>query len=175
VSFSVVDEKVATQGNFLIDSQMQLVGNPSLIDPTKVQPKMDEGMSEEVIAAFAELSEEDRRLAESQRICPVTEMLLGSMGAPLKVDVDGTPVFICCEGCRDGLLDESGKYLAILANKHSSEESDAGESMDLPPISAFEIVEPSMELPLIGAVQAIMEDDQESGQPVAELPTGVIR
>ena len=28
-------EIVATRGNFLIDSQMQLVGNPSLIDPTK--------------------------------------------------------------------------------------------------------------------------------------------
>nr|WP_218934069.1 efflux RND transporter periplasmic adaptor subunit [Rubripirellula lacrimiformis] len=28
-------ETVATRGNFLIDSQMQLAGNPSLIDPTK--------------------------------------------------------------------------------------------------------------------------------------------
>lgn len=28
-------EQVATNGNFLIDSQMQLVGNPSLIDPNK--------------------------------------------------------------------------------------------------------------------------------------------
>ena len=27
-------EEVARKGNFLIDSQMQLVGNPSLIDPT---------------------------------------------------------------------------------------------------------------------------------------------
>ncbi len=30
-------EQVATSGNFLIDSQMQLAGNPSLIDPTKAQ------------------------------------------------------------------------------------------------------------------------------------------
>ena len=30
-------EKVARKGNFLIDSQMQLVGNPSLIDPTIAQ------------------------------------------------------------------------------------------------------------------------------------------
>ncbi len=35
-------EQVATQGNFLIDSQMQLAGNPSLIDPTKVERKLDE-------------------------------------------------------------------------------------------------------------------------------------
>lgn len=31
-------EQVATSGNFLIDSQMQLSGKPSLIDPTKYQP-----------------------------------------------------------------------------------------------------------------------------------------
>lgn len=34
-------EMVATSGNFLIDSQMQLAGKPSLIDPTRyVQPKV---------------------------------------------------------------------------------------------------------------------------------------
>jgi Cu(I)/Ag(I) efflux system membrane fusion protein len=31
-------EKVATSGNFLIDSQMQLSGKPSLIDPTRALP-----------------------------------------------------------------------------------------------------------------------------------------
>ncbi len=40
-------EQVAVSGNFLIDSQMQLTGNPSLIDPTKAQPsvkfEMDDG------------------------------------------------------------------------------------------------------------------------------------
>src|SRR5690606_8193117 len=35
-------EQVATGGNFLIDSQMQLAGNPSLIDPLKAQPKLDD-------------------------------------------------------------------------------------------------------------------------------------
>jgi len=32
-------EQVAVSGNFLIDSQMQLAGNPSLIDPTRLQAK----------------------------------------------------------------------------------------------------------------------------------------
>lgn len=32
------NEIVATNGNFLIDSQMQLAGKPSLIDPTRAQP-----------------------------------------------------------------------------------------------------------------------------------------
>ncbi len=35
------DEQVATRGNFLIDSQMQLAGNPSLIDPTRVVPEIE--------------------------------------------------------------------------------------------------------------------------------------
>lgn len=34
-------ETVATNGNFLIDSQMQLSGKPSLIDPEKAQPKKE--------------------------------------------------------------------------------------------------------------------------------------
>ncbi len=34
-------EQVAVQGNFLIDSQMQLAGNPSLIDPTRAQPAFE--------------------------------------------------------------------------------------------------------------------------------------
>lgn len=37
------DEQVATKGNFLIDSQMQLAGNPSLIDPGKTQSSTSEG------------------------------------------------------------------------------------------------------------------------------------
>lgn len=36
-------EKVATSGNFLIDSQMQLEGKPSLIDPERAEQRMREG------------------------------------------------------------------------------------------------------------------------------------
>lgn len=67
-----------------------------------------------VVAALAELSAEDRLLAEKQKICPVTGELLGSMGAPLKVDVNGMPVFICCEGCKEELLKKPDEYLAKL-------------------------------------------------------------
>ena len=35
-------EKVASKGNFLIDSQMQLIGNPSLIDPARATPPRPE-------------------------------------------------------------------------------------------------------------------------------------
>lgn len=111
-------EEVAVSGNFLIDSQMQLVGNPSLIDPTKAtasgELEEDETESAKLIAALSGLSAEDRALAQSQEICPVTKLPLGSMGTPPKVDVNGRSVFICCEGCRAGLLAEPMKYLANL-------------------------------------------------------------
>ncbi|MCH7990484.1 MAG: efflux RND transporter periplasmic adaptor subunit, partial [Planctomycetes bacterium] len=41
-------ENVATSGNFLIDSQMQLAGNPSLIDPTRAIQKMKTSAQEKI-------------------------------------------------------------------------------------------------------------------------------
>jgi YHS domain-containing protein/uncharacterized protein YceK len=68
----------------------------------------------EVVATLAELSPEDRSIAEKQKTCPVTGELLGSMGAPIKVDLNGKPVFICCEGCKEELLKKPDEYLAKL-------------------------------------------------------------
>jgi len=141
-------ELVATRGNFLIDSQMQLAGNPSLIDPTKLVSTNDEPMSAEIVAALSQLSPEDRALVEKQRICPVAEYQLGAMGAPQKVDVKGTLVFICCEGCREALLAEPEKYLAKLqaaSRAEPAQDSDVDASqtqMDLPPIGVPQMIEP---------------------------------
>jgi len=151
-------EQVACSGNFLIDSQMQLAGNPSLIDPTKYlanlaarptgedsgqasplsdpppmgvpeaaqpqsgpmpsePPQASGGETVAIAKALAKLSPSDRALAEKQRICPVTNMPLGSMDTPIKVDVNGRPVFICCEGCREELLAEPAKHLATLTQE----------------------------------------------------------
>jgi hypothetical protein len=66
-----------------------------------------------IAEAMAQLSDEDRALATAQGACPVGGPL-GSMGVPIKVDVAGRPVFICCEGCRAPLLKDPEKYLAKL-------------------------------------------------------------
>jgi uncharacterized protein (TIGR03000 family) len=51
-------------------------------------------------AALARLDPEDRKLAEAQKFCAVqTDKRLGSMGTPVKVQIEGEPVFLCCEGC----------------------------------------------------------------------------
>lgn len=107
-------ERVATAGSFLIDSQMQLAGNPSLIDPTRALPGVKDDLSPEALEALAKLPPHDRELATKQRICPVTRMLLGSMGTPPKVEVDGRFVFLCCMGCDKRLQDNPEKYLANL-------------------------------------------------------------
>jgi hypothetical protein len=52
----------------------------------------------------------------AQKYCPVErENLLGSMGAPFQLLVDGKPVFLCCEGCKDRALKDSKATLAAVA------------------------------------------------------------
>lgn len=70
----------------------------------------------EVNEAFAELPPGDRAAAEKQRICPVTDAPLGSMGKPFKLTVVGRDVFLCCEMCKDKVTGDPDKYLAKLDN-----------------------------------------------------------
>lgn len=68
----------------------------------------------DITAALAELPADDKTLAEKQKVCPVSGELLGTMGTPIKIDVKGQPVFICCEGCKEKLLSTPDEYLAKL-------------------------------------------------------------
>jgi hypothetical protein len=71
---------------------------------------------------LAELSAEDRKLAEKQKNCPVTGEPLGSMGKPVKITVKDRTVFLCCEGCRESIEKDPDKYLAILDGKDKKAE-----------------------------------------------------
>jgi hypothetical protein len=113
---------VATAGAFLIDAETRL--NPSLAagyfganqsisgatspPPVQAPPKSAKPKS---VAAKSTLSAEDQALADRQKICPVTELPLNSMGGPVPVMVSGRKVFICCKGCEKRLKDEPDKYL----------------------------------------------------------------
>ena len=72
------------------------------------------GAAAEIQAAMAKLSSDDRALAQSQKVCPVSEEPLGTMGTPIKLDFDGRFVFICCEGCQDTIKSDFDTYLAKL-------------------------------------------------------------
>ncbi len=70
---------------------------------TKPDDKIDKNL--------AKLSAEDQKLAREQKICPVAEQPLGSMGVPEKVMVQGKSVFICCSSCEGELKKNADKYL----------------------------------------------------------------
>ncbi len=76
-------------------------------------PAADEGQAA-IEKALAGLSADERAAAVAQKVCPVSDEPLGSMGTPVKVPVGERNVFICCEGCRDELQKNSEKYLAKL-------------------------------------------------------------
>lgn len=79
---------------------------------------------EKIAANLAKLSAEDRTAAEKQKICPVTEDLLGMMGAPIKLDVKGQTVFLCCKGCKKKILADPETYLAKLGGSGDHGEHD---------------------------------------------------
>ncbi len=55
-----------------------------------------------------------RAAAMRQRICPVSQEPLGSMGKPILLTVADREVFICCIGCQDSLEADPEKYFARL-------------------------------------------------------------
>ena len=88
----------------------------------------DEEIDPNLIAVnLAKLSEEDRLLAEKQRICLVGGEALGSMGAPEKLDVDGTTIFICCRACEREILTNKEKYIKLVKDTESEDLDDGGD------------------------------------------------
>ena len=127
-------EMVVASGVFMLDSTFNIQGKVSIIDPTRNEGKLprkspanrgkqiSEDEQKEIDASFTSLSAEDRKLAELQVICPVSEVRLGTkgMGTPIKVDIKGSSIMICCEGCRSGVLEEPEKNLKILMKYHQA-------------------------------------------------------
>lgn len=63
-------------------------------------------------AALAKLPEADRSAAAAQRYCPVMDTVrLGAMDTPVKVVIEGKPVFLCCGGCKDEAIGQGKKTL----------------------------------------------------------------
>ncbi len=81
----------------------------------------DSGKTADDLPGLKGLDEADRKLAEQQKICPVSGNPLGTMGTPVKMTVKGRVFFLCCDGCKeevdkdpDGVLK---KLDAIMAKK----------------------------------------------------------
>ncbi len=124
----VAGELIVTSGSFLVDAETRLnpaagsiyVGGSSGggSTPSKsVRPSTPEDANAKIDLALAKLSPDDRKLAASQKYCPVlTESRLGSMGVPIKVLVKDQPVFVCCSGCTKQAAKEADATLKKVAN-----------------------------------------------------------
>lgn len=96
----------------------------------------DEGHADaagdEVAAALAKLSPEDRTLAEAQKVCVVSKGELGSMGTPIKVEHNGKAYFLCCEHCREAFEKEPDKLIAELPAAATADTAPAAEGAVAP-------------------------------------------
>jgi len=62
---------------------------------------------------LAKLSVEDRKAALSQKYCAVQKAVpLGATGVPVKIDIKGQSVWLCCDACTDRALANPDKTLA---------------------------------------------------------------
>ena len=111
-------QQVVTSGAFLIDAEARL--NPGLATGYfgASQPALSSATSTAPLVptrtkpATAELSEEDLSLIEQQKICPVTDLPLDSMGGPVPVLIGTRKVFLCCAACEKKLRGDPDTYLA---------------------------------------------------------------
>lgn len=85
-----------------IEMNLQLVGLPGIGSQTlNLQEVSTVPASEQQLAAAA---------IARQKICPVSGKPLGSMGAPVAVNVNGQTVFACCSGCVNAIQSNPAKY-----------------------------------------------------------------
>lgn len=128
-------DRIATAGSFLVDAETRL--NPSAgsiyfggssgsktggTAVTTVRPTTPENEDAKFQAAMKKLTPEDRAIAEKQKYCPILEnSRLGSMGVPVKVMVDGKPVFVCCPACEKPALARPAETLKKLEQIKSTQ------------------------------------------------------
>jgi Cu(I)/Ag(I) efflux system membrane fusion protein len=115
---------IVSAGSFLVDAETRLnpaagsiyfggsSGSKSGSGGTTVRPSTPEDTDSKIEQALAKLSSEDRRIAEQQQFCPVlADSRLGAMGVPVKVMLEGQPVFLCCDGCRKPAQEKPAEML----------------------------------------------------------------
>lgn len=133
-------ERVVTTGSFLVDAETRL--NPAagsiyfggsagtqVSRSTTVRPSTPEDPDAKIVSALANLSPEDRQLAEAQRFCPILPAnRLGVMGTPVKVAVNGQTVFLCCSGCKEKALANPEATLAKVKSLKADAAKLSGES-----------------------------------------------
>ncbi|MCC6127236.1 MAG: efflux RND transporter periplasmic adaptor subunit [Pirellulales bacterium] len=126
-------EKIVAAGSFLIDAETRLKpsagvaytgmsGGPKAEKPQTVisSTTVAADVSDEALKNIEKLPPEDQKPAKQQRLCPITNLPLGSMGVPVAISLDGQKVFLCCAGCIEKAkknAEETLKKIAELKKK----------------------------------------------------------
>jgi len=150
-------DRVVTSGSFLLDAETRL--NPAAgsiyfggssgtskgqaVTASSVRPSTPEDDELKFTAALAKLSPADRRIAEGQGYCPVlTNNRLGSMGMPVKVLLEGQPVFLCCGSCETRARGNIANTLAKAAEFKTKDAKQPPKTAPaVPTLSASELAE----------------------------------
>ncbi len=69
---------------------------------------------EEARPGVFKVSTADAPFIAAQKLCPVMDEPLDSMGGPYQVDANGKAIYICCPGCAKKIVAEPQKYLTAL-------------------------------------------------------------
>jgi Cu(I)/Ag(I) efflux system membrane fusion protein len=89
-------------------------GTLSALDHRKAEAAPPGNRQARIAANLAKLGEADRRLAEAQKVCPVQGTLLGLMGKPVRILLNGQTFFLCCPNCKEDARANPEKTLATL-------------------------------------------------------------
>ncbi len=114
-------QRVVATGAFLVDAESRLNSNLATqyfganAQTAGNQPPPLPQKRATQRAAVEPLSEADQALVTQQRICPVTEAKLGSMGQPVATTVQNRKIFLCCRGCEPSVQADPEKFLARLS------------------------------------------------------------
>lgn len=79
-------------------------------EPNKYIPLLPDPLPEKATAT-------DAAAVKAQKVCPVMDEPLNSMGGPWKVVVNGQTVFVCCKGCIKKVQQQPDHYLGELQDR----------------------------------------------------------
>jgi YHS domain-containing protein len=113
-----------------VDLRRPKEGKPTatvkLEDPSAAKPWKAEFTPNVVVTEpkpsvkIVELNERDKDGIVRQKVCPVSGDVLGNMGNPIKVLIDGKPLYLCCEGCVAKVKSNPETYLKKIGESPKS-------------------------------------------------------
>lgn len=166
-------DRVVSAGSFLLDAETRL--NPSMAsiyiggsggksEPAAIRPSTPDDVAEKVAASLNKLSPEDKKLAQAQRFCPILNDPLGFMGAPVKLTLDGKPLFVCCKDCIAKANIDPGKTFARVEEFKKKGSASAAEHAPatpaMPKMSAEYLAEIRENLDMLAPAEKKVAEDQ---------------